>query len=141
VKSTEDSVDGFWSSPERDRRNQRRVLPWALVWALSFIAVTLGITKGDWPFGMTLAGVAGHLVFGAATVLAYRRFLRETDELRRKIEVEALALAFGVGLVGGLSYWLLLVSGAAPVWGFALIFAAMMATYSAGVLIGHRRYS
>ena len=53
---------------------------------------------------MTLAGVIGNSLFGIATVLAYRRFLQETNELRRKIEVEALALAFGVGLVGGLSY-------------------------------------
>jgi hypothetical protein len=141
VKSTDDSLDGFCSSPQRDRRNQRRVIPWAFVWAFSFIAVTLGITKEGWPFGVTLAGVIGNSLFGIATVLAYRRFLQETDELRRKIEVEALALAFGVGLVGGLSYWLLLVSGAVPVWGFALVFSAMVVTYSVGVLIGRRRYS
>ena len=45
-------------------------------------------------------------------VVAYRRYLGETDELRRKIEVDALALAFGVGLVGAFSYVLLERAGA-----------------------------
>jgi hypothetical protein len=141
VKLTDDSPPGFCSSPQGDRRNQRRVLLWALVWGLSFIAVTLGIKKEWFSFGMILAGVTATSLLGIATVLAYRRFLQETDELRRKIEVEALALADGVGVIGGLTYWLLVVSGTAPATGFYFVFALMMVTHSVGVLIGRRRYS
>jgi hypothetical protein len=141
VKSTNDSLDGFCSSPQRDRRNQLRVLPWVLAWGCSFITATLGIKKEWWPFEVTLAVVIGNALFGIAAIWAYRRFLQETDELRRKIEVEALAPAFGVGLVGGLAYWLLAVSGALPLWGFASVFSAMMLTHSVGVVIGRRRYS
>jgi hypothetical protein len=129
------------SSSQRDRRNQRLVVIWSLVWALSFMAVALGIKKGGWSSGVTLAAVIGTAVLGLATVLVYRRFLQETDELRRKIEVEALALAFGVGVLGGLSYWLLVVSGAASVTGFAYVFSAMILIHSVGVLLGIRRYS
>jgi predicted transcriptional regulator len=71
---------------------------------------------------VTFAAVTGSAVLGIATVLAYRRFLEGTDELRRKIEVEALAMAFGVGMVSGLSYWLLTIGGAVSERGFAYVF-------------------
>ncbi|HKI03432.1 MAG TPA: hypothetical protein VKK31_15750 [Thermoanaerobaculia bacterium] len=141
MKSTDDSLGGYCSGPQRDRRNQMRILLWSIFWALSFLAVSLQIKKEWFPFAVTLAGVIGNSLFGIATILAYRRFLQETDELRRKIEVESLAPAFGVGMVGGLAYWLLVVSGAAPAIGFAFVFALMLISHSVGVLIGRRRYS
>lgn len=55
--------------------------------------------------------------------------------------MEALALTFGVGVVGGLTYWPLVVSGAVPGTGFVYVSALMMIIYSVGVLIGRRRYS
>lgn len=141
MKSSDDSLSGFCFSSQRDRRNQLRVMFWSFVWALSFVAVTLGIKKEWLPFGMTLAGVIGTSLLGIAIVLAYRRFLQETDELRRKIEVEALCLAFGVGVVGGLTYWLLAVMGAVPATDFVYVFLVMIITHPVGVLIGRRRYS
>jgi hypothetical protein len=141
VKSTDDSRAGLCSGPPRDRQNQRRVTLWALAWALSFVAVTLAIKKQWLPFGVALAGMIGTALFGIATVLAYRRFLQEADELRRKIEMEALAFAFGAGVIGGMTYWQLMVSGAVSGLGFAYVFAAMVISHSVGVLIGLRRYS
>lgn len=141
MKTTDDSRPGFCSSPQRDRQNQRRVTLWSFVWALSFIAVSLAIMKKWLPFGVTLAWVTGTALLGIATVLAQRRFLQETDELRRKIEVEALALAFGVGVIGGITDWLLEVSRIVPPSSFIYVVCVMMLTYSLGVLIGRRRYS
>ena len=135
-----DTPDSY-STPRRDRRNQRRNVLWSLTWALSFVAVALVIKKEWLSFGWTIAAVVGSAIVGVATVLAYHRFLAETDELRRKIEVEALAFAFGVGFVGGHSYWLLVVKGAAPATGFIYVFAAMVLTYAAGVVMGLRKYS
>ncbi len=126
---------------ERDRRNRRWVTIWSFVWALSFTGLALVIKRNWWSSGVVLAGVIGTALFGLATVLAYRVFLRETDELRRKIEVEALALAFGVGVFGGLSYWLLVLSDLASVKDFAFVFVAMIFTHIGGVLVGCRRYS
>ena len=141
MKSTDDSLIHCGTSSQRDRRNQWRVTLWALVWALSFTAVTLVIKKQWLPLGATVAGVIGTALFGIATILAYRRFLRETDELRRKIEVEALAPAFGIGLVGGMTYWLLALRGAVPATDFVYVFLLMIIAHPVGVLIGLRRYS
>jgi hypothetical protein len=141
VKSTDSSLSDHCSGTPRDGRNQLRVILWSFVWALSFVAVTLGVKKAWWPFGPTLAGGIGTSLFGIATVLAYRRFLQETDELRRKIEVEALSLAFGVGVVGGMTYWLLTVMGAVPAKDFLYVFLVMILAHPVGVLIGRRRYS
>ena len=129
------------SSTPRDTRNQLRVILWSLVWALSFVAITLCAKKAWLPFGLTLAGGLGTSLFGIATVLAYRRFLHEADELRRKIEVEALSLAFGVGVVGGMTYWLLAVMGAVPALDFYFVFVGMFLAHPVGVFLGRRRYS
>jgi drug/metabolite transporter (DMT)-like permease len=142
LKSTDSSLRDPGSSRQRDCRNQKLVLLWSFLWALSFVAVALGIKRGWLSSGVvTFAAVTGSALLGIATVLAYRRFIEETDELRRKIEVEALAMAFGIGMVGGLSYWLLAISGAVPEKGYAYVFSAMIIIHPVCVLIGRRRYS
>src|SRR5690606_13514993 len=93
---------------ERDRRNQRRVTIWGLAWSASFAGVYLALTGGWLATGApALIAVALSLALGLGTAVAYRRSLLEADELRRKIELDAMALAFGVGLVGGATYQLL----------------------------------
>lgn len=141
MQATDGSLPTPLGGRGRDRRNRRRTTLWALAWALSYLVVSLGMKRDWWPLGVTVAGVVVTAVLGAATLLAYRRFLGQTDELRRKIEVEALALAFGVGAIGGLSYWLLAASGAAPLDGFVFVLVGMILLHPAGVLIGLRRYS
>lgn len=141
MKSTSDSFSEPCAGSPRDGRNQIRVMLWSFVWALSFVAVTLIAKKAWWPFGVTLAGALGTSVLGVATLFAYRRFLHETDELRRKIEVEALSLAFGVGIVGGMTYWLLTVMKAVPAKDFLYVFLVMILAHPVGVFIGRRRYS
>ncbi|HEX3527174.1 MAG TPA: hypothetical protein VH988_08915 [Thermoanaerobaculia bacterium] len=141
MKSADDSLSDSCSSAPRDGRNQLRVILWSMVWAVSFVVVTLSAKRAWWPFGPTLAAALGTSLFGIATLLAHRRFLRETDELRRKIEIEALSLAFGVGVVGGMTYWLLTVMGAVPAMDFFYVLLVMLLAHPVGVWIGRRRYS
>lgn len=141
MKSTDNSLSSLCAGPKRDLLNQRRIILWAFAWGCFFVAVTLGIRREWLPLGVALAGMGVTALLGVATILAYRRFLNETDELRRKIEVEALALAFGIGIVGGLAYWQLVVSGVAPATGYSYVFVAMILVHPVGVLLGHRRYS
>jgi hypothetical protein len=128
----------------RNCRNQRLVILWSLVWMSSWVGVTLALKSGWLAAGAP--GIVAALVsacLGIGTALAYRRFLNEADEVQRQIELEALALGFGVGLVGGFAYWLLERSGAVPTSKSDLLYvlAATCFTYSAGVLLGKRRYA
>ena len=127
-------------STERDRRNQRRVIAWSLAWTVCWVTGALAIDNGWWDAGA--AGVAAAVLsalFGVALLLAYRRFLSQADELRRKIEVEALAVAFGVGLVGGIAYWLLGESGIVADAEILHVLVLMILTHSVGILVGFRR--
>jgi hypothetical protein len=139
--STNGKLGAVSSAPQRDRSNQRRVTFWSLAWAGSYIAVTLSIRMGWLGAGPAVAAVMGTALFGTTTLWAYRRFLMETDELRRKIEVEALAFAFGIGIIGGLTFFLLFENGFVSGSVFAYLFVAMILAHAAGVAVGRRRYS
>jgi hypothetical protein len=82
-----------------DERNMRRYNGWLLAWMGVWMAARFLV---EWR-GEQLAGVLGWgiaaltVVPGVLAIGAYVRFLREADELLRKIQLEALALAFGVG--------------------------------------------
>ena len=102
---------------KRDRQNQLRIMPWTFGWMLSFLAMTFAIRR-EW-ITSDAAVVAISIVimgFGVGTMLAYRRFLREADELVRKIELDALVRPFGSGMF--LAFAVL--SGAAAVATLAL---------------------
>ncbi|HEX2253066.1 MAG TPA: hypothetical protein VHQ65_07355 [Thermoanaerobaculia bacterium] len=126
----------------RDRRNQRRVTTWALAWAGSVLAATAAMTW-DWlPAGAGAVVATGVvLLLGLGTARAYWHFLRQADELRRHIEMGALAAGFAVGVLGGMTWWLLAQAGSVPEMDFAWVFAAMLLTQGLGVLVGRRRYA
>jgi hypothetical protein len=48
--------------------------------------------------------IAANLLVGVGWVVAHARYLRAVDELQRKIMLDAIAVALGVGLVGGFAY-------------------------------------
>ena len=135
----------FWQScggTERDRRNRRRVTMWNLIWGLSFIGATAlirfeVISPG---FPSILACVASGAL-GIKVILAYRHYLLEADELQRKIEMDALAVAVGVGVFGGLTFWLLHLAGAFEEADLLVMPIIMMLTHGIGLWIGKRRYA
>jgi hypothetical protein len=139
--STRDTCAG----PERDRKNQWRMTAWSLLWAAAFLAVVYAIVRGWLPAGWPAAAATlVPTVLGAVTALAHLRFLREADELRRKIELDALAIAFGAGVVGGLALWMLGVAWPALDLAdvdLALAAAGMLIVYSAASWLGRRRYA
>ena len=76
---------------------------------------------------------------GLAPLVAYLRFLRQADEMLRKIQFEGLAFGFGAGIVFSIGYELLASAGA-PALPPSATAAVMLVSWSIGQLVGWRRY-
>ncbi len=126
---------------ERDRRNLRRYNAWVIAFTLAFVTSVALLTKTS----LAEATAAGWVValvpdvLGVMAVRAYVRFLREADELVRKIHLEATALGFGIGVVFTLGYSLAELAGA-PTIDLPVPVAVMLAMAGVGQWLGMRRY-
>jgi hypothetical protein len=89
----------------------------------------------------TFTAILINLGIGVGMILANKQHLQGLDELQQKIQLEAMALSLGVGLVGGLGYSLLdttkLISSDAEISHLVIL---MSLTYLGGVIAGNRRY-
>ena len=124
-----------------DRRNLNRATVWLAFWLVSFAASTF-IIKSE----VTSTGIVGWIVAAIPTVvglgamLAYGRYLRQADELQRRIQLQALALGFGVAFFFGFGYRLLEKVGA-PAAEISDVSTVMVFFYFVGLWIGRRRYA
>ena len=129
----------------QDKANGRRVMLWSIAWAGSMlIASALVAFEGFGGLNGRIWAISAAVIstlLGLATVGAYRRLLRETDELRQKIELEALAVALGVGVVGGMGYSLLCPPLGLGEPRIAFVIAAMLIAHAVGVIVGRRHYA
>lgn len=103
------------SGTKADRRNQYWFVAWCFVWAVVFVGSSWAL-KSDYEFATPTNWIIALIpnLFGIGVVLAYVNFLRRADELIQKIQMEGLALGFGIGLFFGLGYQLLERAGAPP---------------------------
>ena len=124
----------------RDNHNVRMVNVWGLAMMSAFVAGTILISgKFVAPaIGWSLA--AATAICGIGMLRAYVVFLREADELLRKIQIEALALGFGVGAVFMLAYRLFERLGA-PKLDSNDPLMVLVGGWMVGLWIGLRRYS
>lgn len=126
---------------DRDRRNQRTLNVWGLTWMVAFVLVARAIRAGWLAEGLpALAGALVAIALGLVTTAAYRRYLRELDEMHRKIEYDALAAAAGVALVGGIAFELLMLAIPSIEFSLSLLIAAIALTYAVTVVMGRRRF-
>lgn len=90
---------------------------------------------------LTLAGILVNLGVGVGMILANRRHLKGLDEMQQKIQLEAMALSLGVGLIGGLAWSNLDVTNLIPFDAEISHLVILMAlTYMVGIATGVRRY-
>ena len=123
-----------------DYANYRRFLLLTLAWVASLLLTVTGLNAwGDalGPVGYAVALVPTALFL--AVIWAYVRFLREADELTRKIQVQAMAVGFGAALVCLLGYPVLEKVGAPPL-DLDLLVLPMMLAYVVAVYRQQRRY-
>ncbi len=141
----EETRKPFWKTcdlTERDRLNQWRFVWWSLAWAIAWVVASITI-KHEWVGKGTAQLIIALLptVLGVGMLFAYAKFLREADELQRKIQLDALALGFGSGLVGSVLYQLLGRTGFVAAADISDAILILIVGYIAGILIGQRRYA
>ena len=126
----------------RDRVSTAKVAYWGLAWLLATAGATFG-PELLWGYGtlITSIGIAIQLALGFGMIWAFKGVLLAMDELQRLIQLEAISLAFGVGVVVGLSYELLedvkLITFEPEISHLIML---MSLTYMFGLFLGNRHY-
>ncbi|MDW5287566.1 hypothetical protein [Formosa sp. PL04] len=124
------------------KQNTKTLAFWTLAWLLSMALATFG-PKFIWEdnFTFTLIGVILNFLIGIGMIYANMKQLKGLDELQQKIQLEAMGIALGVGIVGGLSYSLLdttnIISKDAQI---SFLVMGISITYLVATFIGNKKY-
>jgi hypothetical protein len=130
---------GFYTA--RDARNLRRFNAWLLAAMLAYLSAAAALRwRASIPRALPWLLASLALLLAILAIHRYLIFLREADELLRRIQMEALALGFGAGAVFSLLYPLLEQLGAPELDRHATA-VVMMLSWGAGSWLGTRRYS
>ena len=115
---------------------------WTVAWVLTMALANFG-PRFIWQFNesLTILAIIINLALGFGMILANKRHLKGLDEMHQKIQLEAMALSLGVGLVVGLGYSNLdvtnIITADAEISHLVIL---MGLTYLAGVVTGFRKY-
>ncbi len=135
-----DPASGGWHA--NVRRQTVRLAYWTVAWVVTMAIATFGPLH-IWTEGSALTPIAIviNLLIGFGMIWANKEHLRSLDEMQQRIQLEAMGIALGVGLVVGLAYSNLdisnLISADAEI-SYLVIVVAL--TYLASVFIGTRKY-
>lgn len=124
------------------KRNTIRLAYWTAAWVVTMAIAVLGSRlvwqDTDW---LKLVTIFINLGVGVGMIVANSRHLKGLDEMQQKIQLEAMALSLGVGLIAGLAYSNLditnLISFDAEISHLVILMAL---TYIVGIGAGVRRY-
>lgn len=127
---------------QRNKQQRRRLAGFTLIWLITLALVYAGhsyVWGGtQW---LTAVMVVMNVFAGAAMLWANKKMLNSLDELEQKVQLEAMALSLGVGLVGGFAYSALGQTGLLPFHAEISHLAVVMAlTYVAGTVRGVKKY-
>lgn len=126
----------------RTKKNTYRILYWGIAWLVTTALVAFG-PESLWAYNtsLTILAILINLGIGFGMILANKRHLKGLDDLQQKIQLEAMALSLGVGLVVGLSYEMLEdahIISFEPEISHLIMFMSL--AYIIGVKLGNRRY-
>ena len=126
----------------KGRVSEAKVIYWGLAWVLATAVATFG-PELLWGYGtlMTSIAVAIQLTLGFGMIWAFKGVLLAMDDLQRLIQLEAISLALGVGVVVGVSYELLedikLITFQPEISHLIILITL---TYLFGLFLGNRHY-
>ena len=116
---------------------------WTLLWLATLALATFG-PKFIWEENVTwsMLAILINTLIGVGLIKAHMKHLNALDELQKKVHLDAMGIALGVGIVGGLSYSVMDIANVIP--GDAEICYLVMLisiSYMIALVIGKKRYS
>ena len=135
-------ITDMCDSTPQTKKNTKSLFIWSVVWVLATAGVAFG-SKNLWNFNtwLTIIAVLIHIGLGLGMIRVFKQFLLGLDELQRKIQLDAMALSLGIGLVLGSSYELLEDIKLIPFQPeIPHLIILMSLTYVVGTVLGHRKY-
>ena len=126
----------------KNTKNTLVVFYWTIAWLLTTALVRFG-PEYIWQSNILFTGLAIllNVVIGFGMVLAVKRYLMGLDEMQQKIQMDAMALSLGVGLVVGLGYQSMGQTNLIPFDAeISHMIMLMSLTYIVGILVGRRKY-
>lgn len=129
-----------WSAEVK--KNTRKLGLSSFLWTGSMALATFGPEFiWDENLVLTLTAIIVNAILGVGMILMNIKHINALDDLQKKIQLDAMGVALGVGVVGGLSYSLLditnVISADAEI-GVLVILISL--TYLVGLFIGQKRY-
>ncbi|WP_227006550.1 hypothetical protein [Shewanella donghaensis] len=122
--------------------NTKRLAKWTAAWVITLAITTFGPvfiwSQNDI---ITSVAIAVNFLVGIGMIIANKQHLASLDELQQKIQLSAMGLSLGVGLIVGISYSTLdttgLINAHAEISHLVIV---MSLTYMVGILLGNRKY-
>jgi len=133
-----------WLGTQRDRRNKIAQIRWSVAFSMSLVVSTVLLragVAGSAPLKWAIAVLP--IALWVCWLSAYMRFLREADELVRRIHLEAIVVGFWTGTGFGIGYPLLEHAGLRalnPSMTIAIMVAVMLLGYAVGRFRAGKRY-
>ena len=127
--------------PARDIKNANRVNLLALLWA-GTLAITSMSREYTWHSNMLFISIifTVHTFIGLLMVFSFRKFLKELDDLERKIQLDALALSVGITIISFSSTSILSMAGIIEKLDQSSLIMLMAASYMVGIVVGRIKY-
>ncbi|WP_434953036.1 hypothetical protein ACRWQL_08115 [Shewanella sp. HL-SH4] len=122
--------------------NTKRLAKWTAAWVLSLAFATFGAQfiwqQSQW---ITLTAIGVNFLIGIGMIIANKQHLADLDELQQKIQLNAMGLSLGMGLIIGISYSTLDTTGLIQAHAeISHLVIVMSLTYLIGIIMGNRKY-
>ena len=124
------------------RSNTIRLLVCTFLWTASVALVTFGSRfLWDYNTGYSTLFILLNVILGIIMIMANIRYLKGVDELQQKIYMDAMGIALGVALVGGMAYSMLdttnVIESDAEI---SILVVMMSVAYMVTIVVGQFRF-
>lgn len=127
---------------KEESKRAKRLAFWAAAYVITMAVASFGPDfLWDYNQVLSIGGIVLNLGVGIGMILENIRHLNDLDELMRKIQLEAMGLSLGIGVVAGLSYTLFdvtnIIQGDAEI---AYLIILIGLVYLTSLFVNYRRY-